>query len=445
MNPIQTSRRRLLMALTASTLAAGRPVNAMEHIDPPGPGSDPLSGETLFHDVERYAALGEHRTAGEGDLRTSRWIAAELGAAGFDVALKPFTLQQYVDESTELHIGSVKVPAFPHWFPKPSGAAPLRAPLARLGADDLRGRIAYLPPQDAGPWHRLDVSQRAQQAASGGALALIVPVPHPSGAIYARNAAEPYLQAGVPIPTVVVPAASATVLAEALASGQEASLKIDGRIDPQAVAYNVVARRNASAGGRLVIVSTPSSGWFRCAGERGTGVALFLGLARWIAAHHPRDGLLFIASSGHELDFMGARLAFKEAPPPEAVSLWLHLGASIGARRWQIEGDRVTPLEKAHENNHLFASRLPLARARQAFADVPDLQLTPTEMLSSSGGGELTHVVQAGYAAVGMAGDHRYFHTPQDLPAVTSPALLEPYGRAFGRLITSFAGPEEKS
>lgn len=439
MNSIEAGRRRLLTALAASTLAAARPALAKGNICQ----CQPLSGEALFRDVERYAALGEHRTAGAADLNTSRWIAAELGAAGFDVSLKPFTLQQYFDESTELHVGNVRVPAFPHWFPKPTGAQPLRAPLARLGTDDLRGRIAYLPPQDAGPWHRLDVSQLAQQAASGGALALIVPVPHPSGAIYARNAAEPYLQAGIPIPTVVVPATGAATLAEALASGQEARLKMDGRIDPQAVACNVVARCNAGSGGRLVVVSTPSSGWFRCAGERGTGVALFLGLARWVAARHPRDGFLFIASSGHELDFMGARLAFKEAPPPEAVALWVHLGASIGARRWQVDGDRIVPLEQVHENNHLFASRMPLAWARQAFADVPDLQLTPAEMLPSSGGGELIHIVQNGYTAAGMIGDHRYFHTPYDLPAVTSPALLEPYGRAFSHLIAPFVGQKE--
>lgn len=226
MNPIQASRRQLLSHVAASTLAAAAPAFAKHDTGEPEPdpyanevspvaGAGPLGGEALFRDVERYAALGEHRTASEGDLRTSRWIAAELGAAGFDVALKPFTLRQYFDEATELHI--------------------------------------------------------------------------------------------------------------------------------------------------------------------------------------------------------------------------------------EVDGDRVTPLEKAHENNRLFACRLPLARARLAFADVPDLQLTPTEMLSLSGGGELTHAVQAGYAAVGMVGDHRYFHTPQDLPAVTSPALLEPYGRAFGRLITSFVNHEEKS
>ncbi|MGH8830818.1 MAG: hypothetical protein ACREXV_06970 [Polaromonas sp.] len=453
MNPIEDGRRRLLKAMAASTLAAARPALATASIDQRDPatgeippaGADPLSGEALFRDVEHYAALGEHRTAGAADLRTSRWIAAELGAAGFDVALKPFKLSQYFNETTQLHVGEVEVPAFPHWFPRPTGKTPVRAPLALIGTDPLQGRIAYLAPQDAGPWYRVDVSQWAQRAAAGGALALIVAVPHPSGGIYARNAAEPYLKDGVPIPTVVVPAASDALLAKARGRGQEVSLLIDGRIDPQATAFNVIASRNAGTGRRWVVVSTPSSGWFRCAGERGTGVALFLGLARWIAASHPHDAILFIASSGHELDFMGARLAFREAPPPEAVSLWLHLGASIGARRWQVDGDRVTPMDKGHESSRLFASPQPLAQARQAFANVPDLHLTPSDMLSSSGGGELTHIVQDGYSAAGMVGDHRYFHTPLDLPTVTSPELLAPYGRAFSLLITSFVGQKASS
>jgi hypothetical protein len=452
-NSIEDERRRLLKAMAVSTFAAARPMLATASVDQRDPatgemppaGADPLSGKALFRDVEHYAALGEHRTASSADILTSRWIAAELGAAGFDVALKPFELNQYFNETTQLHVGTIEVPAFPHWFPTPTGKTPLQAPLALIGTDSLQGRIAYLAPQDAGPWYRVDVSQWAQRAAASGALALIVPVPHPSGAIYARNAAEPYLKEGVPIPTVVVPAASATLLAEARTRAQEVSLLIDGRIDPQATAFNVIARRNAGTGQRCVVVSTPSSGWFRCAGERGTGVALFLGLARWIAVLHPNDAILFIASSGHELDFMGARLAFKEAPPPEAVSLWLHLGASIAARRWQVDGNHVTPIDKVHESSRLFASPQSLALARQAFANVPDLQLTPSDVLLSSGGGELTHIVQDGYSAAGMAGDHRYFHTPLDLPTVASPELLAPYGRAFSSLITSFVGQKANS
>lgn len=74
------------------------------------------------------------------------------------------------------------------------------------GKRALQGRIAYLAPERAGEWHELDVSAFAVQAADQGAIALIVAVPHPSKSIYARNAAEPFLQHPLPLPTLIVAA-----------------------------------------------------------------------------------------------------------------------------------------------------------------------------------------------------------------------------------------------
>ena len=46
--------------------------------------------------------------------------------------------------------------------------------------------------------------------------------------------------------------------------------------------------------------------------------------------------------------------------------------------------------------------------------------------------GELRDVHAAGYANFfGMAGLHRFFHTPADDPRTTSPEILEPVARAF--------------
>ena len=62
----------------------------------PGFGdSAPLSGANLYEDVIAYYNLGEHRTAGEVDLRTSQWLLEQLRKAGLKSTLQSFSLRQF--------------------------------------------------------------------------------------------------------------------------------------------------------------------------------------------------------------------------------------------------------------------------------------------------------------------------------------------------------------
>jgi hypothetical protein len=81
------------------------------------------------------------------------------------------------------------------------------------------------------------------------------------------------------------------------------------------------------------VISTPSSGWFHCAGERGPGIAIWLALARWSSHRESTVRYTFVASSGHEIGEQGMRsFLASQAPRPSEVDIWLHLGASIAAR-----------------------------------------------------------------------------------------------------------------
>jgi hypothetical protein len=133
--------------------------------------------------------------------------------------------------------------------------------------------------------------------------------------------AEPW-----PVPVVLVGQRDETVLTAAARSNIKASLLLEGEDESAAIAKNVVARMDH--GKDLIVVSTPQSGWFRCAGERGPGIAMFLGLARWASKRPSGPSFLFVSTSGHELGGLGMLAFLKElAPPPEQVLGWIHLGA----------------------------------------------------------------------------------------------------------------------
>ena len=104
-------------------------------------------------------------------------------------------------------------------------------------------------------------------------------------------------------------------------------MSVRGRDDAEAKSSNVVAK--LVRGDKWIVVTTPLSGWFTCAGERGPGVALFLGLARWAAERSGDHSLMFLGNTGHELDQVGAHHTLESnAPSTGDVSMWIHLGAS---------------------------------------------------------------------------------------------------------------------
>jgi len=399
---------------------------------------DPLGGAILFERVMRYADFGDHRTGNRADSETTEWLTTELTRFGLAVELQPFRVTQFFPGEQSLAVGEHLLRVFPHWLPKPT--VQLRAPLAALGDTNLEGKIAYLSPEEAGEWHRVRPGELATAAASKGALALVVALPHPSGEIYVTNAAAPYLDTVLPIPTVVVASRHSETLRPLLGSNETVQLVSEGE-GREEEARNVLAQYPAHeiSGAPWVVVSTPTSGWFRCAGERGSGVALWLGLAEWVSrGNGGGKNWLFVANSGHELSFTGSRSSLSVAPPSGSVVLWLHLGASIGARAWRETAEGLEPLDRVHDYNQLFYRQDLAPLVATALADVPNLQALPDHEMRP-GTSELTEILHAGYPAMGFVGPHRFFHTPLDLPNVTSPGLLEPYGDALRRVAREVA------
>jgi hypothetical protein len=185
-----------------------------------------------------------------------------------------------------------------------------------------------------------------------------------------------------------------------------------------------------SPGSAPAPVSTPMTGWYGCVCERGPGIANFLALARTVAAEKLPGNFVFVATASHEIGHGGMELFLKQgAPPPQDTLVWVHFGASNACYAWTAAPQgfaREDRVDDALRFMVLSPSAGPLAG--ETFAAIKATRLVAEKQAV----GELRDVHAAGYRNfLGMAGLHRFFHTPADDLRTTSPEILEPVARAF--------------
>ncbi len=392
---------------------------------------DPLAGSQLFTDLKTYSDFGEHRTATDVDIRTSNWLADGLRTAGFETRLHPFRLRQFFLDKAELKAGGANIPSFPLWWPQP-GRVTGRLSLAVAGAD-LSGKVVLvkLPAiRGASITPRSQVHESLAPLLAAGAAAVVAITPSATGEIMALNA-----MAGLakwPIPILAVGQSDEAALTNAAAKGATASVSLDGKYKEDAEAFEVVGKLNR--GKRVVVVSTPSSGWFRCAGERGCGIALWLGLARWAASRKSNTSYVFVASSGHELNGVGIHHFVKEmAPKPADVGCWLHLGAGIATYEYKATAGGIEKQKAASFTRRLYTSTQFEKILAESFHDLPGL----TPIVTKEPGGEMIVMAGAGYPFMGFAGGSALHHAPGDLPErSTGPELLEPIAERLVRALS---------
>ena len=110
-------RREFLLTAAASAASAA------------AQSSDGLDGDSLYKDVVAYHQIGEHRTASEGDRKTSDWIADRLKASGCSVDHQTFTTRQFSPGECSVTIAGKKVRAFPLWPAVPTIRGGISAPV----------------------------------------------------------------------------------------------------------------------------------------------------------------------------------------------------------------------------------------------------------------------------------------------------------------------------
>jgi hypothetical protein len=352
-----------------------------------------LTGEHLYQLVQAYSALGDHRTGTPVDQETLAWFATELGKRGARVDKVSYRFERYVAHC-RLTANAAEVEARPLYYEAVGQVHSSRLHLAALAID------ASIP----GNRIASQLDELIARARMSGADAALLATSGAGGRLVAINRA-PILGSG--LPTVLVPGSALSMLRQAAVH-----LDLDARLEPSASA-TVIGYLGQGDATNSVVVATPLSGWFRCAGERGTGIAIALQLATDLAERWP---VMAVGTTGHELYYLGLRrFLAAHALHPAAV---IFLGADLATIKLGPESGSAAPsFHQARTTaGEGLAKRLEGVLAPVRF---------PVRSMPAQWSGEGEEWVRLGAPLLALASRSPLFHTAQDLPEhATSPEQL---------------------
>lgn len=387
-----------------------------------------FDGNTLFSTVKKYVSLGEHRTGTPTDLATSEWIGNELKSAGFDVKYLEFPIRQFFPEKVFLAAGKDTIQAFPLWWVNEKINRVVTGKFVDVGKTKTFGAnsiaLIHLPLKQA----KINPKTYIDSLVNLGVTGIVAITDNESGEIEAYNTNKNQQPWRVPI-ILIAPKDSAKALAF-VKSAKPVTLAINGT-------FNDVQGRNVYGtighGDKYIVVSTPISGWFNCGGERGSGLAIWLGLAKWAATQASEYTFVFTANSGHEHAFKGAHeFLERDAPPTDKTKLWIHFGAGAATLEWKKTANGLLKQNNVDPKRRFFFSEAVKDAFEKSFKNIEAQKILANE----NPGGELVYVAQKGYTRfAGVSYGHPFFHVKTDDENTTSPEILEVTAKAFKNLI----------
>jgi hypothetical protein len=194
-------------------------------------------------------------------------------------------------------------------------------------------------------------------------------------------------------------------------------------------AFNVTATvRGSNTALPPLVIMTPRSGWWSCASERGGGIACWLELMRTFRSAKPARDVVFVASTGHEIGYLGIENFVSRRPDVvKRAHAWIHLGANIGAA--QSASNAVQASDDDIEK-----------RLADAMATV-ELRVDRHVPRGSIPGGEAGVVHRGGGRYVSVIGGNALFHNPADQgPDAIDPVAIARFARAFAVVARELAG-----
>src|SRR4029077_17745356 len=339
--------------------------------------------------------------------------------AGLEPTLEAFSLARVDPVGASLAVNGRTIeglPLFDGTFTSPAGIV---GTLGRLDSDAPIG-LAEIPPNGAEAGAVGDARRQNRHRA-------IVVITRGARAGFCPSNADSFLHPFGP-PVLQVSSEDASFLTDC--ARQDATAVLTAQAErTQAKAFNVTAVVSGTDRSLApLVVMTPRSGWWRCASERGGGLACWLEIMRAMHAVRPARDIVFVASSGHELGHLGLD-AFIESRPGlvPAAKAWMHLGANIGAA--EGPGTILQASDDAMES--MMADAI----------TGPGLPIDRRHPRGVAPLGEALNVHRGGGRFISIIGKNDLFHSPDDRGAhVIDLAAIERFAIAFAKVATSLAG-----
>lgn len=344
-----------------------------------------ISPSDLFELVEAYASFGNHRTGSATDKRTADWFAGLLEDLGACVEKQPFSFDSYESNATLLSVGE-PIDSLPLYYSYAGTCISRNLSIQRLQLDHEDGAADPIP-------------DLCSQAKTDGFDALVLATGTSSDSLIANNRDSTGI---VDIPVMLIAGRDYDRVSKGTADLTFSASIAEKR------SHNVIARFGNRTAAERIVLTTPISGWFGCAGERGTGIAILIGLVETLRHDH---SFTVIGASGHELMYLGGENAAEAFPGnPDLV---LHLGSCIATLEGSLDAVLHAP------NGTVDSVRTHLAPLSVKFR-VPDHPGEKDEWV-----GESRCWAGRAKSMLSIAGSSPDFHTPEDTPdRATSPKQL---------------------
>jgi Peptidase family M28 len=410
-------QRRRFLATTGgavvAALATGVDLPLAKGQTPAGSALD----QRLADVIEAYDAQGNHRTGTPTDNASAEWLAKRVQEAGAEPSLEPFAFSRIDPLSCHVRIADRRidgVPLFDATFTDAEGA---RGRLGPIGSEAEIGLAESEPSRLTEPGSE---AQRARisavRQAKQKAVILLTRGTRPG--LFLLNA--PAFKAPFGPPTLQISSAEAEWLK--VQSQQRAEATLVAHVDrTEAQAFNVTAHIAGSDPGLApLVITTPRSGWWQCASERGGGIGCWLEMIRVLAAGRPARDCFFVAMSGHEISWLGADAYIdRRKDLPRRALAFIHFGANIGAAR---------------QPNLIQASSDALEQWAVTTIEREGLTVNRKAARSATPFGDASVFKRAGGQYVALVCDNDTFHNPADRwPDAVDVAVLARYADAFAK------------
>lgn len=359
--------------------------------------------------IEEYDLQGWHRSGTEVDAASARWLADRVAGCGLEPTLESVPFDRFDPGPAYVQTGGRRVAGVPLFDGGLTGPEGVSGSLGALGSGSAIG----MTETGAEPMARYRDARRA------GAHDAIVAVTPAGPGVALMNAVHFFEPFGPPV--LQVGSEARPHLAGQARRGAGARVVVSASRQPAETCNVTAAIPGRDPGLAPVVVMTPRSGWWHCAGERGGGIACWLEVMRAMAGTGPARDVLFVSTTGHEIGLPGIEAFLKERPAILAgARLWVHFGANIGAT------PHVGPLYAATGDKLREAAREALVAAGAGSAEPSDAMV----------GAESSLIAARGARCVAMVGG-RYdlFHREADRwPASIDPEAIARCANGFARI-----------